>query len=178
MVKYRTKIHKKRVRSSSLPTLLFLFSKHLQRNVFYECFHGFVGCQTQAVVQMRLYRGCGLRYVARTDVRRCPGKVRSPSGLWCFRIELRFARNSSGLMGTAISMFSISHSAHAPRYIQMRQSFSHLAPFFLFKVDSGEYGIRYKHGVCRAGRPGRRQRRSGGVSLHATGCVRFPHRLR
>jgi len=44
------------------------------------------------------------------------------------RIELRFARSSSGLIGTAISMFSISHSAHAPRYIQIRQSFNHFAP--------------------------------------------------
>ena len=74
------KIHKKRVRSSSLPTLLFLFSKHLQRNVFYECFHGFVGCQTQAVVQ------CGCTAVAvfaslpEQTFRRCPGTVRSPSG--------------------------------------------------------------------------------------------------
>ena len=33
-------------------------------------------------------------------------------------MELRLARNSSGLNGTAISMFSISHSAHAPRYIE------------------------------------------------------------
>ena len=46
-----TKIHKKRVRSSSLPTLLFLFSKHLQRNIFHECFHCFVRCQTEIVIQ-------------------------------------------------------------------------------------------------------------------------------
>jgi len=75
----------------------------------------------------RAERWRGLRSSARCQKRRSssPRKGAFSIWLWCLRMLLRLKRSSSGEMGTAISMWSISHSAHAPRYIQMRQSFIH-----------------------------------------------------
>ena len=92
---------------------------------------------------VRLYRGYGLRCVARTDVRHYRGTVRFPFATLVLQDGITFlARNSSGLIGTAISMFSISHSAHAPRYIHIRQFFIHLASSLSISSIAARYRIQ------------------------------------
>jgi hypothetical protein len=44
---------------------------------------------------------------------------------WCLNIAFLFLINSSGLIGTAISISLIGHSCHAPRYNQTQQSLIH-----------------------------------------------------
>lgn len=92
-----------------------------------QTLHRFVRSQAQAVVQSG---GAAVSFLtALPEQAFVVSEERSAFHLrLMFQDGVPFGPQFFRLMGTTISMCSISHSAHAPRYIQMRQSFSHLAP--------------------------------------------------
>ena len=68
--------------------------------------------------------------------------AKSASEKQCLRMAVALvARSCSGDMGTHISMSFTSHSAHAPRYIQMRQSSSHSAPACCSRSMAASHGV-------------------------------------